>query len=76
MLNTHKHDSFDTPSDKPFFGKKRKESVGVSPVKRISLCTECIMQLDKWHQLKERDVISVNEYEDLQKTILTDIKKF
>lgn len=76
MVNTHKHDSLDTPPDKPFFGKKRKEGVGVSPGKRISLRTECINQLDKWHQLKERGVISADEYEGLQKTILTDIKKF
>lgn len=76
MINTHKHDSFDIPPDKPFFGKKRKEGVGVSPGKRISLRSECINQLDKWHQLKERGVISSDQYEELQKTILTDIKKF
>lgn len=76
MINTNKHDSLDIPPDKPFFGKSRKESVGVSPGKRISLRSECINQLDKWHQLKERGVISGDQYDELQKTILTDIKKF
>lgn len=64
MVNTQKHDSLDVPPNKPFFGKSRKEFVGVSPGKRISLRSECINQLDKWHQLKERGVISNDQYED------------
>lgn len=76
MVNTQKHDSLDNPPDKPFFRKKTKDGVGVSPGKRISLRSECINQLDKWHQLKERGVISSDQYEQLQKTILTDIQKF
>ena len=79
MINTRKHESMDIPPDKPFFGKKRKSditSIGVSPGERVSLRSECINQLDKWHQLRERGVISNEQYEDLQKTILTDIKQF
>ena len=76
MIHTNKYDSFDIAPDKPFFGKKRRDSVGVSPGKRISLRSECINQLDKWHQLKERGVIGSDQYEELQQTILTDIKKF
>ena len=76
MIQCGKHESQDTPPEKYFFGKKKKaEGVGVSPGKRISLRSECISQLDKWHQLKERGVVSDDEYKDLQKTILTDIKK-
>ena len=77
MINTHKHESLDSPPKKSFFGKKRSaDAPGVSPGKRITLRSECIDQLDKWHNLKERRVISKEEYDNLQKTILTDIKKF
>ena len=76
MIHTHKHESLDTPSNESFFGKKKTgDAVGVSPGKRISLRSECMNQLDKWHQLKERGVISSDQYEELQKSILTDIKK-
>jgi hypothetical protein len=60
MLHTNKHHSLETAPNKPFFGKK--EPVGVSPSKRISLRTECIDQLDKWSKLMERGVISDTEY--------------
>ena len=79
MIHTHKHESMEQPPNKSFFGKKKPSDAAsscVSPGKRISLRSECINQLDKWHQLKERGVISNEEYEDLQKTILVDIKKF
>ena len=76
MIHTHKHESLDNPPNKSFFGKRNPSGAGtssVSPGKRISLRSECINQLDKWHQLKERGVISHEEYEELQKTILVDI---
>ena len=74
MIHTNKHESLETPPNKPFFGKK--ESVGVSPVKRISLRSECIDQLDKWSKLMDRGVISSTEYEELQQKIMKDIKNF
>ena len=79
MIHTHKHDSMEEPPNKSFFGKKKPSDANassVSPGKRISLRSECINQLDKWHQLKERGVITGEQYEELQKTILVDIKKF
>ena len=69
MINTHKHESLDSPPKKSFFWKERSaDAPGVSPGKRITLRSECIDQLDKWHSLKESGVISKEEY-DLQKTI-------
>ena len=66
MIHTHKHESLDAPPNKPFFGKKKSgDSVGVSPGKRISLRSECINQLDKWHQLKECGVY--DQYDELPK---------
>ena len=38
MINTHKHESLDSPPKKSFFGKKRSDDApGVSPGKRITL---------------------------------------
>lgn len=76
MIQSHKHDSYDTPPRKAFFGKNKSDTVGVSPGKRLSFRSECIDQLDKWHQLMERGVVSNEEYGDLQEKILADIKKF
>ena len=42
----------------------------------INLRTQCIDQLTKWHRLMEDGVISQNEYEEMHKPILSDIKKF
>ncbi len=77
MLQMQKHTLCDNPPDKPSFGKSRKRvEVGISPIKRIGLRSECIEQLDKWYRLRERGVISAEQYEEMQQTILTDIKRF
>lgn len=84
LIQMSKHESYEAPPDKPFFGKRKMGSktatpasaVGISPSKRIDLRSKCIDQLDKWHALMERGAISSNEYKDLQATILSDIKKF
>ena len=61
---------------KSFIGKKRSaDAPGVFPGKRITLRSECIDKLDKWHNLKECGV-TTEEYDDLQKAILTVFKKF
>ena len=33
MINTHKHDSLDSPPKKSFFGKRCSDAPGVSPVR-------------------------------------------
>ena len=80
MIHLKKHASYDTPPDKPFFRTKRPNSdsvtaIGFSPSKRINLRSQCIEQLDKWHSLMEKGAISSQQYEELQATILSDIKK-
>ena len=63
MVNTHKHESLDSPPKRSFFRKKRSaDAPGISPGKRITLYSECIDQLDKWYKLKERGVITKEEY--------------
>ena len=82
MIQLKKHESYNVPPSKPFFGQdkgkhlKDTPSVGISPGKRINLRTECINQLDKWHDLMEKKVISEEQYEELRESILSDIKQF
>jgi len=71
-----KHNSYDAPPNKPFFGKQSQPNTVSSPGKRIQLRTQCIDQLTKWHRLMEDQVISKEEYQEMHKTIMSDIKKF
>ena len=50
--------------------------VAVSPGKPVSLRSECINQLDKWHSLHEKGIITQEQYDDMQKAILSDMFKF
>ena len=77
LIHMKKHDAYDNPPNKPFFGKQGKPAVSVSsPGKCIGLRTQCIDQLTKWHKLKEDGVISDAEYQEMHKTIMGDIKTF
>ena len=72
------HDSYEHPPKKPFFGasKTANTSSGLPPEKRIHLKSECTEQLTKWHKLMNDGVITKEEYEDMHKTIMGDIKEF
>ncbi len=90
MIHMSKHESYDEPPNKPFFrGRKRPSSptppptapeakrpsaVALSPGRKVNLRSELIDQLQKWHNLRDIGAISPKEYEDLQQTILADIK--
>ena len=82
MIQMKKHESYDTAPNKPFFGSKSKKAAstpsedGLSPLKKINMRSECIQQLNPWHQLKEKGAITSEQYEEMQATILCDIKKF
>lgn len=80
LLEMGKHESYDDPPDKPFFrGRKSLAKQPVSaaspPVNKISMRTELIDQLQKWHQLLELGAISQTQYNELKETILGDIKE-
>ena len=79
MIQLKKHDSYETPPDKPFFKSHKKAKVltenSLSPGKRISYRTECIEQLDKWHSLMEKGAISQTQFQEMQERILGDIKQ-
>lgn len=74
------HDSYDQPPNKPFFGVPKKAAASVpgaaSPGNRIHLRSECIDQLTKWHKLMDDGVITLEEYQEMHKTIMEDNKKF
>lgn len=44
-------------------------------VEKVSLRSECIQQLDKWHDLMVRGIISIGQYKEFKDMILTDMKK-
>ena len=46
----------------------------VSPRKRLQTRSECIDQLDKWHQLMEKGTVTAEQYKENQ-DIMNDIKK-
>ena len=76
MMLMKKHDSYDQPPDKPFFNvKKGEQSSTRSPGKRIHYRSECMDQLDKWHSLLQRGVVTQEQYSEMQQSILADIKK-
>lgn len=49
------------------------ETSAVSPSKRIALHMKCIEQLEKWHSLLEKTVITQEQYAKLPQSILNDI---
>ena len=75
-----KQDSYKHPPKKPFFKQitKGKATVqdSLSPGKKIQYRSQCIDQLDKWHSLMEHGAISLDQYSEMQSTILGDLKKF
>ena len=48
-------------------------STNVSPCKRVTLRTACIEQMDKWHSLLEKSVITKQQYDQLQDKIMSDM---
>ena len=81
MIQMKKHSSYDTAPSKPFFGTKSSKGTvavadsGISPLKKINMRSECIQQLDQWHQLKQKGAITSAQYEEMQEAIIRDIKK-
>ena len=45
----------------------------ISPGKCVSLRTECMEQLNKWHSLLEKHIISQDHYDKVQQAILKDL---
>ena len=83
MIQMGKHTSLDEPPGGRFFKSVTKVSSDdasaksvMSPAKRVSLRTQCIEQLEKWHRLMESGAISKQQYDELQSKFFDDIKKY
>ena len=75
-----KYDSLDVPPNLPFWRRaadkvKDKETVTLSPGKRVTMRGQCVDQLSKWHDLLEKGAITDDQYTELKFTILEDVKK-
>lgn len=83
LIQMGKHESYTTPPSKPFWktpsgskGKNELSSVTISPSKSVQLKGQLVDQLLKWHELLEKGGISQSQYEELQGSIMKDVKKF
>ena len=79
MIQMDKHESYDEAPDKPFFRHKRanlKQSTDKDPtMNRIELRSQCMDQLQKWHDLLNKQIISQEQYDELRDKIMVDIQK-
>ena len=78
MLQMKSHTSREVPPSKPFFKSNHKErenstSVSSCSPSRIHARTECIEQLQKIGNLLEKGIISQEQHDKLQKSIMKDI---
>lgn len=86
LIQMKKHSSYDVPPNKPFWKVRSDKSssdsngssseVTVSPCKRINLRGQCVQQLLQFHELLEKGGISQEQYDDMQSTIMGEVKKF
>ena len=79
-IQSGKYDSLDAPPNLPFWRNaankvKDKQTVALSPGKRVSMRGQCVDQLTKWHDLLEKGAITDEQYAELKSTILEDVKK-
>lgn len=75
-----KYDSLDVPPNLPFWRDatnkaKDRQTVPLSPGKRVTMRGQCVDQLSKWHDLLEKGAITNEQYTELKSTILDDVKK-
>ena len=88
LIQMKKWGSYDTPPKKRFFRIPQRSGSssevsgstagvdGVSPGKKINLRGQCVQQLLQLHQLLEKGGINKQQYDDMQSTIMGDVKKF
>ena len=85
LIQMDKHASLEEPPTGRFFNKSSTEvessntpttttrvcPSALSPTKRLALRSQCIEQLEKWHQLMECGAISKDQYEELQAKLIS-----
>ena len=89
LIQMKKHTSYDVPPNKPFWKVRSAHSdksvsgsssvsseASVSPYKWINLRGQCVQQLLQLHELLEKGGISKEQYDDMQSTIMDEVKNF
>lgn len=77
-----KHSSYDIPPNKPFWKTPKKKvppnsnEITVSPSKRVNLRGQCVQQLLKLHELLEKGGISKEQYDEMQRSIMEEVRKY
>lgn len=83
LIQMKKHTSYNTPPNKRFWKSARRRplsssegssSSNVSPGKKINLREQCVQQLLQLHQLLEKGGINKEQYDEMQSTIIGDVK--
>ena len=79
LIHMNKHDSYDVPPNKPILTRRKERASATTGThlsgKKIGLRSQCIDQLKKWHELLECGGITQAQYDELQATIMGDIKQ-
>ena len=88
LIQMKKHSSYDTPPNKRFWksanrsssssdpGSTSDDRINISPGKKINLRGQCVQQLLQLHELLEKGGINKQQYDEMQSTIMGDVKKF
>lgn len=69
-----KHTKSSDKQDSPSIAAQASDPI--SPGKRINLRSKCMDQIEKWHQLFMKGIISEEQYKELVDKVWNDIKKF
>lgn len=83
LIQMKKHSSYDVPPNKPFWKTSKRKvpsssttEITVSPSKRVNLRGQCVQQLLQLHELLEKGGISKEQYDEMQKSIMDEVKKY
>lgn len=87
MINAKTHGSYDAAPKYPYFNTetpisqspvstpKAQSSAAAATLSRVQCRSECMDQLSKWHSLLEKGVITQQQYNGLQSSIIDDISQ-
>lgn len=88
LIQMKKHSSYECPPNKRFWKAAQPAStsggsstsassvVNVSPGKRVNMRGQCVQQLLQLHELLEKGGINKQQYDEMQSTIMNDVKRF
>jgi hypothetical protein len=71
-----KHTKSSLKQDLPSDSTAAQACDPISPGKRINLRSKCMDQIEKWHELFTKGIISEEQYKELVGKVWNDIQKF